>query len=187
MTEAQSDRYSAFTGGQLVAQGALAQVARAIHGDQARAVLVLDDATGRPVDLDLRGSVAEAVARLAAAEPETKPRGRPRLGVIAREVTLLPRHWDWLASQRGGASAALRRLVETARRDSSPSDVARQASDAAYHAMTVLAGDLHGYEEASRAFFAQDHGKLDQLMGAWPVDVRDYLRRLMARIGASPA
>lgn len=157
-----------------IAAGTVDQVAAAAQAAQARGgtVLVFDDTTGRVVDLDLRGTPAE-VAERHAAPPR---RGRPKLGVKAREVTLLPRHWDWLRGQRGGASATLRRLVEDAMRAQGPDP--RQAQDAAYAAATALAGDLPGYEEAMRALFA---GRLDEMSvhaAPWPADVRDYVLHL---------
>src|SRR3546814_490284 len=103
-------------------------------------------------------------------------RGRPKLGVTAREVTLLPRHWDWLAAQPGGASVALRKLVEQAMRDDR--QTRRAAQEAAYRVMTALAGDLPGYEEAIRALFAGDRQRFEQQIAGWPADLRDYVTRL---------
>lgn len=144
--------------------------------------MVLEDATGRLVELDLRGSADDAAARLSAGSPPApKPtRGRPRLGVTAREVTLLPRHWEWLASQPGGASAALRRLVDQARRENSSQDAERRLQEVAYRAMTVLAGDRPGYEEAARALFANDRERFEALTSDWPRDIGDYIRSLNA-------
>src|SRR5579863_6549713 len=102
-------------------------------------------------------------------------RGRPKLGVVAREVTLLPRHWDWLASQPGGASVALRKLVEEARRANGDRDRHRAARDAAYHFMSAMAGNFNGFEEASRALFADDRGRFGELIAAWPDDIRDHI------------
>ncbi len=76
---------------------------------------------------------------------EPRGRGRPKLGVVAREVTLLPRHWDWLNAQPGGASVALRKLVEQARRANGDADRARAAREAAYHFMSAMAGDLPAF------------------------------------------
>jgi hypothetical protein len=167
----------------MVAHGDLRAVARVAHAHRETGLLVFEDATGRAVDLDLRGSAEDCVARIAtlAGPDETKPtRGRPKLGVTAREVTLLPRHWDWLATQPGGASATLRRLVEQARRESGGADELRQAQEATYKVMTALAGNLSGYEEATRALFANDRGRFDSLISTWPADVADYLRRLIS-------
>jgi len=176
--------FTVFDGERLIARGDLMVVARAAHTRGIRSPLVLDDATGRTVELDLRGSLGEVLARLApASKDQAKPtRGRPKLGVTAREVTLLPRHWEWLATQRGGASAALRRLVDQARRGGVEADAQRQAQEATYRAMTTLAGDLPGYEEATRALFAGDRGRFKDLTAAWPDDVGDYVRALNANI-----
>ncbi|WP_310541841.1 DUF2239 family protein [Phenylobacterium sp.] len=178
--------YTAFAAQHGLATGALwdvALAAKAAHDSGREPVLVFDDATGRTVELDYRGSPDDVLARLPSSEPRAKPgRGRPRLGVTAREVTLLPRHWEWLASQPGGASAVLRRLVEQALRENSGADDARQALEAAHRAMTTLAGDLPDYEEAMRAFYAKDYARFGGLTAPWPRDVGDYLRRLVAKV-----
>jgi hypothetical protein len=156
-------------------------VASAAHANREESLLIFDDVTGRTVELDLRGSVEDVLARLPLPTSPAKPaRGRPKLGVTAREVTLLPRHWDWLAAQPGGASATLRRLVDQARRETGGDDLARQTQEAAYRVMTTLAGDLPGYEEALRALFAGDRQRLDQLTAGWPGDIAAYLRDLTA-------
>jgi len=173
---------TAFAGPRLIARGELAAVARIAHARRGDPLLMFDDATGRPVELDLRGSVEDVLARLPPPAALAKPaRGRPKLGVAAREVTLLPRHWEWLASQPGGASAALRRLVDQARRDTGDLDAVRRAQEVTYRVMTALAGDLPGYEEATRALFAGDRERFEQLTAAWPADIGDYVRDLNAR------
>jgi uncharacterized protein len=133
--------------------------------------LIFDDATGQPIDFDLRGTNEEPSS-------EPRGRGRPRLGVVAREVTLLPRHWDWLGHQPGGASVALRKLVEEARRTSGDHDRIRAAQEAAYHFMSAIAGNLPGFEEAARALFAYDRRRFCDLIAAWPDDVRDHAIKL---------
>ena len=171
---------TAFQNHNRLASGTLADVvAVLLDTPEAMPFLVFDDRTGRPVDLDLRGTLPEIVARhFAAATPEPRGRGRPKLGVTAREVTLLPRHWDWLAGQPGGASAALRRLVEVARKTSEPRDQLRRSQDAAYQVMHALAGDYPGYEEALRALFAGDLAGLSAQVAGWPDDIRTYVLRL---------
>ena len=139
-------------------------------------ILVFDDRTGKQVDFDLRGSPEEVLAR---ALPPAGP-GRPRLGVVAREVTLLPRHWEWLAEQPGGASVTLRKLVEQARKTSAPADRARAAQDAAYRFASAMAGNEPGYEEAMRALYAGDAAAFDERTAVWPRDVRDHVRVLAA-------
>lgn len=167
--------HTAFDGPRLLATGTLADVALAVKAAGGGG-LVFEDATGRLVDLDLRGSDAEILARLQPpAQTESRGRGRPKLGVTAREVTLLPRHWDWLAAQSGGASVALRKLVEQAMRDDRQSR--RAAQEAAYRVMTALAGDLPGYEEAIRALFAGDRQRFEQQIAGWPADLCAYVTR----------
>ena len=177
-----TSRYVAFNGATLLCAGALAEVAlaakRMAEGDGA-AVTILDGATGRVVDLDLRGTDIEVAARYAPQSEEAPKRGRPKLGVVAREVTLLPRHWDWLSAQPGGASVALRKLVETARKAETSGQ--RMRLEVAYRFMSTLAGDLPDFEEASRALFAGDDDRLDSLMRPWPADVRDEVRRALSQ------
>jgi uncharacterized protein len=184
-------RFTAFMGHQRLASGPLADVALAVlkasKRSAAEPIVIFDDTNGRPVDLNLSGTEREVVARLPqpAAEAETpaedlsatepRGRGRPKLGVVAREVTLLPRHWEWLGAQPGGASVALRKLVEAARRASGDRDRSRAARDAAYHFMSVMAGNLAGFEEASRALFADDRRRFVELIAGWPGDIRDHI------------
>jgi Uncharacterized protein conserved in bacteria len=178
--------YTAFDGTTRVASGALAVVAERckarLDGEPHASPIIYDDSTGRPVDVDYRGTTHDVLARLAAAEPAPARRGpgRPKLGVVAREVTLLPRHWEWLAAQPGGASVALRRLVEHASRENVEADRSRQVAEAVDRVMLALAGDLAGYEEASRAFHRRDAERFNAQTAAWPVDVRDYVRGLAA-------
>ena len=176
--------HTAFLDGRRLATGPLHEVAVAVlRAQQAQPEghpLIFSDATGQSADLDLRGGEDAIAARYSVAvQPEApKGRGRPKLGVVAREVTLLPEHWDWLAAQPGGASVTLRKLVHEARRNGSERDRTRQARERAYHAMSTLAGHLPGFEEASRALFAGDHERLEAQMAAWPDDVRAYVLQL---------
>lgn len=166
---------TAFAGQRHVATGPLAEVAvavwRALKADPNETVLTFDR-SGRLVDLDLRGDEDEVRDRYAEPEPQ-RGRGRPKLGVVAREVTLLPRHWEWLAEQPGGASVALRRLVDAARAAGEGQD--RRAHEAAYRIMSALGGDLPGFEEGSRALFAGDLARLDAELSAWPSDLRVHV------------
>ena len=175
--DSSTDSFTAFLGERRIAHGRLLDIVRATHALRDQTVVVFDDATGGRVEPDLRGGLDEALARATPDPvPQSKPmRGRPKLGVTAREVTLLPRHWDWLATQPGGASAALRRLVDEARRTTGDAKTARQAQEAAYRVMTVLAGDLPNYEEATRALFAGDATRLSTLTIKWPQDIKDYV------------
>ena len=193
-----TDHFTAFEGQRRLVAGALADVALAVkRAEQQRAaepILIFNDATGRAIDLDLRGDDEAVLARLpkpaptgaapasaatdAAPQSEPRGRGRPKLGVIAREVTLLPRHWEWLNTQPGGASVALRKLVEQARRANGDAERNRAARDAAYHFMSAMAGNLAGFEEASRALFADDRRSFTRLVAPWPADIRDHVVKL---------
>ncbi len=184
--ETASPSCTAFDGDRLLAAGTLVDVALAVKAALKKGadgpVLTFDDATGAVIDLDLRGSKADIVARLSppgAPEPDgPRGRGRPKLGVVAREVTLLPRHWDWLAAQPGGASVALRKLVDAARRADDGKSRTRTAQAAAYKFMAATAGNRPGFEEATRALFAGNHDRFETLIADWPADLRDYAVRL---------
>ncbi|WP_176048886.1 DUF2239 family protein [Burkholderia sp. BCC1644] len=195
--------YTAFDGHRRLASGPLATVALAVRqaaGDaMPGTILIFDDGTGRSIDLDLRGTEDDIRARYAppsgdtsgaaggpAGAGEQRGRGRPKLGVVSREVTLLPRHWEWLGAQPGGASVALRKLVEDARRTHAAADRHRDAQTRAYHFMSAMAGDLPGFEEAARALYANDPARLAELAAGWPDDVRDHALAL-ARGGLPPS
>lgn len=180
---------AAFAGSTLIAAGPMAQVAVQVYAQQAadRPVLVFSDETGRVIDLDLRGT-PEDVARRYAVENDVqeaapKGRGRPKLGVVPREITLLPRHWEWLSSQQGGASQTLRRLVDEARKADGGRTQTKAAQERTYRFVTAVAGDLPDYEEAVRALFASDMTAFEQHMAAWPADVRQYALRLLGDRG----
>ncbi len=173
-----------FLGDARVAEGPLAAVLPLIREARRKAgrePLTFDRATGKVVDLDLRGSLDEARARLAPPPaPEKRGPGRPKLGVVAREVTLLPRHWDWLAAQPGGASVALRKLVEARMKGGEGPERARRAKEATYRFMTAMAGDRPGYEAATRMLFAGDWTAFDAAVAGWPEDVRETARAMAA-------
>lgn len=188
-------RCTAFVDGRRIAVGELRHVAlkakQAIDSRAKGQLLVFDDRDGSQIELDLRGSMSDLMQRLAGdapiappqvqePEPVRRGRGRPRLGVVAREVTLLPRHWQWLNAQPGGASVALRKLVEDARRSHAQSDRARGCQEAAYRFMHAMAGNLAGFEEATRALFAQDVAGLELHMTSWPEDIREHAMMLAA-------
>jgi hypothetical protein len=184
----------AFEGDRCIAAGGLGEVARAaklaLDRRKDASVLVFDGMTGGPIDLDFRGTVDDVLARLPdisaplttedVAAPATRGPGRPKLGVVAREVTLLPRHWDWLAQQSGGASVALRRLVEEARRTNKDKDRVRHAQESAYRFIAAMAENKPHYDEVARALFAGDAERFEASTASWPVDVRDHARRLAA-------
>ena len=171
--------YTAFHGLRSVATGSATDLVEVLKGKPQGTLVVFDDSTGSQIDLDLRGKpteMAHVPADMAASEP--RGRGRPRLGVIPKEVTLLPRHWDWLNVQPGGASVALRKLVDEARKTSGDRDRVRAAQEAAYRFMSAIAGNLPGFEEATRALFTYDRRSFTHLVANWPEDVRDYVVRL---------
>lgn len=195
---------TAFCGHELLAAGALRDVARVVwravkdaephHG----AVLVFDDATGRVIDFEMRGDERAMLAhvdvmlRMSQAalvqtndatsgdsvDPVPRPRGRPKLGVVAREITLLPRHWEWLATQPGGASVALRKLVDAARRTHTDEDRTKAARDVAYRFMHAMAGDLTQFEEVIRALYRGDEARFRELIAEWPSDIAAYSTQL---------
>jgi hypothetical protein len=170
------------------------EVKTALEADPHAQILVFDQVTSELIDLDLRGSVQEIAKRLQSARhaaplafrddsdtlSTSRGRGRPKLGVVAREVTLLPRHWEWLNAQPGGASVALRKLVEEVSRDSKGTDRIRQSRESAYRFMSAIAGHRPNFEEATRALFATDQERFRQLTATWPADVRQHLHRLSA-------
>ena len=181
---ARPPRFVAFQGCARVARGDLVDVALAIKRAQqegaATPVIVFDSASGVVTDLDLRGSEAEIVARYAPEPRAASTRGRPKLGVVAREVTLLPRHWDWLARQPGGASTALRKLVEIARKSEGGATRARERAEAAYRFMAAVAGDLPGFEEGARALFADNRERFAAIIAPWPSDIREQTLKFLA-------
>ncbi len=164
--------HTAFEGSRRIAAGNLAGV-RAEVVRLGGTGLVFEDETGRQVDLDFR---EEAVASAVIDEPRRV--GRPKLGVVSKEVTLLPRHWEWLGRQPGGASGTLRRLVDGARNVSSEKDRVRQSQEAAYRFLSAMAGNEAGFEEAMRALFACKRESFEEQVRNWPIDVRDYGRQL---------
>jgi hypothetical protein len=174
--------YTAFVGMTQVASGSLNAVLTATKGcfdrDPGTLLLTFDDQTGRQVDFDLRGTLAEVLARALPARTHTGP-GRPKLGVTAREVSLLPRHWAWLEQQPSGASAALRRLVDEARKREPDEQQARLAIEAAGRFLSAMAGNLPGYEEATRALYSHSRERFDELIQEWPRDLRRHVERLV--------
>ncbi|WP_340030470.1 DUF2239 family protein [Paenibacillus sp. FSL K6-1122] len=151
-------------------------------------LLIFNDLTGKPLDIDFRGNTAEVLERLnsqAGHIPDTKEHeqparrvGRPKLGVVSGEVTLLPGHWDWLKAQPGGASVTLRRLIDEARRSGENESKVRTAQEASYHFMTAMAGDFPQYEEVLRALYAGNKDHFYGLIDDWTTDIRDYIKTL---------
>ncbi len=201
-----SSSYTCFDGNRRLATDSLSCIAllvkKATKDSPNGPILIFDDATGRSIDIDTRGTDEQIRSRFSTAgrsetpapparrsprpgskstSDEPRGRGRPKLGVVAREVTLLPRHWDWLATQPGGASVALRKLVEDARRNRGEDDKTRASIERAYHFMSAMAGDFPGFEEATRALFARDASRFRELIASWPADVRDHIYKLADR------
>jgi hypothetical protein len=181
------DNYTVFEGNKLLFRGPLGKVVSKIKkriGSAANsAVLIISDSTGKPIDFNFQGSEADVLKRLEVFVSHSEPKneggpGRPKLGVVSREVSLLPRHWEWLATQSGGASAALRKLVEDAKKKSLGGNQVKQAQERTHHFMSALAGDLKGYEEALRALYNKDEKKFLALIAEWPGDVKRYVADL---------
>jgi hypothetical protein len=194
MNSAPVPAYVAFEADQRLATGDLRDVARAAKEMLDRrndaSILVFDGLTSEPIELDLRGNLDQVLERLPVADikpasepeaPASRGPGRPKLGVVAREITLLPRHWEWLARQPGGASVAVRKLVDEARRRSEDRDRIRAAQDAAYRFMSVMAGNKPHFEDAIRALFAPDPQRFAQLTAGWATDVRAHATMLAER------
>lgn len=186
-----SPSWIAFANGKRIAFGAPQEAIRSVkaHFDDAPddSLIILDAITSHTVELDLRGELQQVLERLQNATPPDIPNapqkrgpGRPRLGVTAREVTLLPRHWEWLETQTGGASVSLRKLVETAMRTNKEKDDKRLRQESAYRFMTVMAGDAPNYEEATRALFADDLEGLHKKIEDWPCDIQRHLTTLVS-------
>jgi hypothetical protein len=190
---------TAFEGFRRIASGTRAQVAlktkKVIDRGARGAILIFDDLTGEQLELDFRGTASDVLKRIEkttsgqrpevdstdrAAGEEPRGPGRPKLGVVAREVTLLPRHWDWLNGQPGGASVALRKLVEEARRVNEGRDRVRRAQESVYRFMSAMTGNLPGFEEATRALFARNGDRFENLIRRWPKDVRTHLEPRVA-------
>lgn len=183
-----SPGYIAFSGARHIASGNLADVVRTVRRTLDRQpdaqIHIFDDSSSRQIEVDLRGSPEQVVARLDSVAktpiPSPRGRGRPKLGVVAREVTLLPRHWKWLSEQPGGASAVLRRLVEEARRGQSAGERARQSGESVNRFMHVMAGNRVGFEEALRAFYRGDREQFRERIARWPKGIREHLQQLAA-------
>ena len=172
--------FTAFAGNRSLASGQLDEVLKQLKayadGGGVETPLVFADESGQQVDFDLRGSLEQVLARARGPSKRSGP-GRPKLGVVSREISLLPRHWEWLKEQPQGISAALRRLVDQARKRDPSGQRARQVRDALSRVMWSMAGNLPDFEEASRALFAKRDADLRALIRGWPEDLRDYVER----------
>jgi hypothetical protein len=172
--------YTAFVGETLIASGPIETMLPIVKArfdrNASDLFLIFEDQSGRQVDFDLRGLLNEVVARALPARTRSGP-GRPKLGVVSREVSLLPRHWAWLEQQPNGASAALRRLVDQARKREPGEQRVRLTREAVGRFMSAMAGNLPGYEEASRALYAANRGRFEDLILHWPHDIRAHIQR----------
>jgi len=173
--------YSAFAGNRLIAFGRLADVLTAskayLDTSDDPQLLIFEDSSGQQLDFDFSGSLEE-VLRRALPPPERTGPGRPKLGVVSREISLLPRHWEWLESEPLGLSASLRRLVDEARKKNPGERRARKGREALNRFMTAMAGNFPNYEEATRALFAPDPARFEELIAEWPEDIRAHLLRV---------
>ena len=178
------DSITAFQGLKRLAKGEKGTVAvdvkAALENDPSLSVLCFRDASGEQIDLDLRGSAADVTERYRLPDPPKATWGRQKLGVVAREITLMPRHWEWLAKQPGGASVALRKLVEWASKSAVDSDRRRASKDACSRFLSSVAGNLPNFEEATRALYAGNQDAFLEHVSAWPMDVQVYALRLSA-------
>lgn len=174
--------YTAFAGTTRLVTAPLADMLRAtkgyLDGDGSQRVLIFDDSSGEQVDFDFSGDLEEVLARVVGQEQKRSP-GRPKLGVVGREISLLPRHWEWLDQQPHSASATIRRLIDAARKGSSQATDYRRRVEAADRFIWVMAGELANFEEASRSLYARAWERLRDLTREWPVDVRDHLFHLL--------
>jgi uncharacterized protein len=173
--------YMVFAGSQVLVSGdlrsILVQTKEYMDSEAEVPVLIFEEQTGKQVDFNFQGTLAEILARELPVKPVGP--GRPKLGVISREVSLLPRHWEWLEQQPNGISAALRRLIEEARKRAPGKERARLMREAVSRVMTALAGNLPDYEESLRALYAKDHARLFVLISKWPTGVRAYVERVV--------
>ncbi|MEO8656972.1 MAG: DUF2239 family protein [Bryobacteraceae bacterium] len=177
---------TAFNGKNLIASGDVREVVlkskEVLDRDEHAQILIFDDISSEQIEADFRGTVADVAQRLedraAGAHAEARRPGRPKLGVVAREVTLLPRHWEWLAKQPGGASVALRKLVEHGIKTNRGQEGVRRSQDVTYRFMSAMAGDEPGFEEAIRALFGRQQHRFVELIGPWPADIRNHANKL---------
>lgn len=175
--------YTAFENHSLLFHGPLADVVLKVKQRLGKSdhssVLIFSDSTGKILDFNFQGSEKEVAKRLEVYTQDPQPHeqsgpGRPKLGVMSREISLLPRHWEWLATQPGGASATLRKLVEDAKKKTEGTLSIKQIQERTYKFMSVLAGDLPGYEEALRALYKRDKRGFLEHSTPWPKDIRKH-------------
>jgi len=176
--------YTAFAGTRRIAAGnrdtILSEVKQYSDTNEDR-ILIFEDMSGKQVDFDFSGSLDDVLERGRARIVRLGP-GRPKLGVVGREVSLLPRHWEWLEDQPNGISAAIRRLVDEARKREPGTQRARRLRDGIARFMWSMGGDLPNFEEATRSLYGEADAPLETLIATWPDDVRDHVLRLAAEV-----
>jgi hypothetical protein len=179
-----SNTYTAFNNTDLFHQGDLSEVVLKIKDHIGKAenttITVFSDATGKTIDFNFQGTKKDVQKRLDVFVSEssltntiTGP-GRPKLGVISREISLLPTHWEWLSTQPGGASAILRRLVDEARKKSLNTPSIKSIQEKTHRFISAIAGDLEGYEEVLRAMYRKDEDQFLIHMSSWPNDLKTH-------------
>jgi hypothetical protein len=174
-------RYTVFAGHTIIAVGTFAEilpVCQARQGDGGPMPLIFEDANGKQIDFDFSGTEAEVLERVKLTAPSAS-RGRPQLGVISREITLLPQQWEWLQAQPASASATIRRLIEQARRENDPARESKERAAAAGAFLTAIVGNAQNFEEVTRALYSHDRSRFQQLLDDYPVDVRNYAVKLL--------
>ncbi len=183
-----SQRYTSFAGHKHLATGDLKTLLTDTyafikqHGEEG--ILIIDNQSGRQLDFNFHGSLEDLLSTALPPEPKKGP-GRPRLGVVNGEISLLPRHWEWLQRQPQSASGTIRRLIETAIKNTSPEEKVKETVDAAGKFLWIIGGNLPDFEEASRAIYAQKWHILDAVTAAWPEDIRNHLDLMLQEAGKS--
>jgi hypothetical protein len=185
------ETYTAFDGVEQVCQGPLfevvARVKKRLGKAENSAILIFSDVTGKTMDINFQGSEKDVLGRLEMFVPKEQEAvvgpGRPKLGVVSREISLMPRHWEWLATQPGGASATLRSLIEDAKKRSSEKVSGKQLQECAYRFMSVMAGDREGFEEALRALYRLDRKSFLTHIRSWPRDIKNHVMEMTRSCG----
>lgn len=167
--------YSAFSGSRLLATGPLPVVLAAAYpfrDNSPSPLLIFSHTDGHQADFNWQGTLEEVIARASPAAVRTGP-GRPKLGVVSTEVTLLPRHWDWLNSQPARASGTIRRLVDQAMAREAGNEKRRR--EVLGTILWALAGNEPGFEEASRALYSGNIERLKTLVSAWSGSLGEFV------------
>lgn len=169
-----ANRYTAFRGDTRIITDSLFNVALALQKQSEMNVLVFNDQTGQQIDLDLSGSEDDLKQRYTEVE-YVKKVGRPKLGVISREITLQQKHWNWLDQQSSSASAVIRKLIDKELNDPSSESNIMLAKQAIDHFMLAMLGNMPNYEEATRALYQGNKSHFLALIHNYPKDLKVYL------------